>query len=50
MSELEKVGISSLSMMVAIGDLGMFVALTGTGLAVKSSYTFLLPFLLFVLF
>lgn len=49
MSELEKVGNISLSMMVAIGYLGMFVPLTGTSLAVKSLYTSLLPFLLFVL-
>lgn len=49
MSESDRVGNISLSMIVAIGDLGMFVPLTGTGLAVKSLYALLLPFLLFAL-
>ena len=48
-SEFQRVGNMRLSMMVAIGDLGIFVPLTRTGLAFKSLCAFPLPFLLFVL-
>ena len=49
MSEFERVGNTRLSVMAAVGELGLFVPLTGTGLAVKSVNALLLPFLLFVL-
>lgn len=49
MYEFEKMVNIHLSIMVVTGDLGMLVSATWKGLAIKSSYDLLLPFLLFIL-